>query len=501
MPTLNINGQKVKIGDGFLSLSSEQQNATVEEIAASMGPRESVGEDIAKSAGVGLAEGAIGLGGMFRAAGDVGGLAAKKLVELTTGKPSQVEGQFDSPLQTPSSDTIKSGVESVTGKFYEPQTLAGKFANTAAEFIPGGIAAAPKKAISGAIKFGALPGIASEAAGQATEGTAAEPWARAGAAILAGGGAAALDDAGRSSAANRDLLKTAPTRDQIKGASQAAYKMADDAGVVVAPQAIQRTAQKLIQDATNAGFLPKIHPKVNAALEQIVEASGTALPLDRLELSRRVLGSAAKSMEPDERRIASQLIDKFDSEIENLGIDDILSGDLGAATEALTQARSLWSRNRKAEMIEEAVTKADRRSASTGSGGNTDNAIRQNIRAILDNPKKVRGFTPDERAALEKVVRGGPVQNALRLVGKLSPQGSGLMAALGIGGAAINPMLAVPALAGALAKPTATALTHKNVDLASALVRSGGRRKNVPVEDRRALALALAGSAEARSPQ
>lgn len=36
MPTLNIGGQKVKVGDEFLSLSPDQQNATVDEIAGSL---------------------------------------------------------------------------------------------------------------------------------------------------------------------------------------------------------------------------------------------------------------------------------------------------------------------------------------------------------------------------------------------------------------------------------------------------------------------------------
>lgn len=37
MPTLNINGTRVKVDDSFMSLSPEQQNATVDEIAASLG--------------------------------------------------------------------------------------------------------------------------------------------------------------------------------------------------------------------------------------------------------------------------------------------------------------------------------------------------------------------------------------------------------------------------------------------------------------------------------
>src|SRR5690348_14663126 len=36
MATLNIGGQRVKVGDEFLQLSPEQQNAAVEEIAAAL---------------------------------------------------------------------------------------------------------------------------------------------------------------------------------------------------------------------------------------------------------------------------------------------------------------------------------------------------------------------------------------------------------------------------------------------------------------------------------
>jgi hypothetical protein len=37
MPTLNINGRRVQVDESFLSLSPEQQEATVNEIARSLG--------------------------------------------------------------------------------------------------------------------------------------------------------------------------------------------------------------------------------------------------------------------------------------------------------------------------------------------------------------------------------------------------------------------------------------------------------------------------------
>ena len=77
-----------------------------------------------------------------------------------------------------------SAFEGATGKLYEPQTTAGKFARTAAEFVPG--------AGRNLLAFGLIPGLVSEAAGQALEGTAAEGPARVAAGILTGGAAAAL---------------------------------------------------------------------------------------------------------------------------------------------------------------------------------------------------------------------------------------------------------------------------------------------------------------------
>jgi hypothetical protein len=63
---------------------------------------------------------------------------------------------------------------------YVAPGTAGEYISTAGEFAGGaGLSAGPKAML----RYGAAPGVASEAAGQATEGTAAEPYARAGAAL------------------------------------------------------------------------------------------------------------------------------------------------------------------------------------------------------------------------------------------------------------------------------------------------------------------------------
>lgn len=72
MPTLTINGRDVDVGDEFLKLSPEQQNATVDEIAHSMGAVHSAQPDTAPSisegAGRAFATGVPVIGGLLNRA-------------------------------------------------------------------------------------------------------------------------------------------------------------------------------------------------------------------------------------------------------------------------------------------------------------------------------------------------------------------------------------------------------------------------------------------------
>ena len=74
---------------------------------------------------------------------------------------------------------MKSAIEkNLTGPLPQPQTTAGKYARTVGQFIPGAAMTPGGGLVGNVLKFGVLPGMTSEAAGQLTEGTAAEPYAR-----------------------------------------------------------------------------------------------------------------------------------------------------------------------------------------------------------------------------------------------------------------------------------------------------------------------------------
>lgn len=165
-------------------------------------------KDVLKSAGIGVVRGALGLGGIVGDLTDLGAKGIKKATDFVSeqvgAEPYQPQGE--SVLSNiPTSASLTKSVEGVTGEFYKPQTTAGHYAETVGEFLPaaltgpGGVA---RKVGMQAV----IPGVASEAAGQATAGTALEPYARAGAGIAAGLGGALISRPGNTAQALRSQL-------------------------------------------------------------------------------------------------------------------------------------------------------------------------------------------------------------------------------------------------------------------------------------------------------
>lgn len=145
--------------------------------------------DVGKSALSGVAQGAVSLAGMLPdIAGTMKGAANKyiidPLLDATIGLPKGGPAQTTDINQMFGSQNIKKQVEGVTGEFYKPQTTVGKFARTAGEFLPGSLMG--PGSVAGRLATGATAAVGSEAAGQATEGTSFEPYARIGGALAGG---------------------------------------------------------------------------------------------------------------------------------------------------------------------------------------------------------------------------------------------------------------------------------------------------------------------------
>lgn len=262
-----------------------------------------------------------------------------------------------------------------------------------------------------------------------------------------------------------------PTKAQLAEAADAAYKRADEAGVVVKADRINALKQSISRMAKKEGINPTLHPDTTAALKQIVGSKGD-LTLTEVETLRKVAKDAEGSLKPADKRLAGKVVDEIDDLIDNLGEADVVAGDATKAA-ALKEARNLYSRKKKADVIEGLQERA-KLSAANFSASGAENALRTEFRNLAKNERKMRLFTAEEQAAIRKVATGGPMENAFRFIGKFAP--TGIVSATlsgGLGGVLLGPAGVGIPLAGLGGRAIATRMTKGNVRAVDELVRRG----------------------------
>lgn len=305
---------------------------------------------------------------------------------------------------------------------------------------------------------------------------------------------AALSAAERQAIEQRPVSGETPTTAQLRELAQQAYARADEAGLVIRPQSAARLKASIAQAIEKEGGAdPTLHSHTSAALRRIMDMEPRTLQdIDRM---RQIVLDAAGSPSRADRRLAQIVRDRIDDYADRLSTLDIMAGNPQEAVQAIREARDYWSRFRKSEIIDELVRKAQIDAGKNYTQSGLENALRTRFAQLARNLKQMRQFTPEERAAIEKVAKGGPLENTLRFIGKFAPHGvvtSAVLAGLGheIGG------LGGLAAAGAAeaGRLGATRLTQRNVQRASELVRSGRTvpRREEPVAQPAAAAPASA---------
>lgn len=335
--------------------------------------------------------------------------------------------------------------------------------------IPGAAARSVPQAVGQGMAIGGTYGFGSGEGGVLDR----IPNAAIGAAV--GGAAGGAVKAGMDALARRAVNSAIPDSEALRRASQAGYEAAEQAGVIVRPDGMRRIATETVGDLADFGYHPALQPRIHTILNEMERLANTNTTYKGLDTLRKITSQVANSTDPAERAMATRIIGRLDDYMANLPADDVITGNARQAAEGIRQGRDNWARMRRSDMVDTARIKAERRAESTGTGGNLDNAIRQNVRALLDNPKRSRGMTPAEIEMAERVVRGTPGQNALRHVGRLSPTTGGLSAMLNVGATAVNPLMAIPGAVGMAAKTAADRMTVKNADRLSQIIRAGGK--------------------------
>lgn len=267
----------------------------------------------------------------------------------------------------------------------------------------------------------------------------------------------------------------APTTAELGAAAAEAYKRADESGIAMKAESFQKMKDGLLMELKDEGIDPTLHPKATAAMKRLAEKEGP-ITLQEAETLRRVASDAMDTLEKADARQAGKIVDAIDDYIDNLSDADLVSGNVKDAA-ALSEARSLYSRKRKAEEIERLMARAEL------SPSGYENGLRIEFRSLAKNDRKFRRYTKEEQAAIRRVAEGGKTENALRLIGKLAPTGivsGGLSSGAGL--VALGPVgaVGVPAV-GMAGRMGAKALTKRNAERAAMIMRRGPNPIGAPL--------------------
>lgn len=231
--------------------------------------------------------------------------------------------------------------------------------------------------------------------------------------------------------AARVARQEVPSLDDLFMATQAAYRAVDESGVRYSGHTTARLAGDIARAAEGININPRLHARAAAVLEEVIpeQLAGpkTLTELDQIrQLVRRDL---MNSPEGADREVGRAVIEQIDNMIDNA----VPQGRSQNASSLIRAARAASRQQRAAEALEEAIDSAMDRAGSTGTGGNAQNAVRQNLRRLLTNKRTSRLFNEEQQALLRRAIRGDGIQNTLRILSGLSPD-RGLINMIGSAG-------------------------------------------------------------------
>lgn len=412
--------------------------------------------DMAKSADAGVARAVAGMGGLLGDATNLGALGIEKATNFVTDKLGMERPAPRDPSKSvlnaiPTSESLGKSIQKEFyggAPEYQPQTIGGEYARTAGEFVPGlmgGGAGIARRALTQV----AAPAIASETAGQVTQGTAAEPYARAGAAIATGG-----------------ILAPRPTAQRVmpaelKSAADSAYKSPEVKGLVLEPSATDRLATQITRAMEAGGARRSKSGEAFSAVDELRGGPQTQVAgamragglnpgstVDDIKSARTALGEVVRdNKDPLTGKLnstgnaANTAKREITSYLDNVPQADVRSGNAAAAGKKLSEATANYGTYKRADMVEALNRRADINTGAANSGQNANNNRRGQLKRLLQNEKMSGGFNAPEMAQLEKAVLGTNTGNTARFIGNaLAPSGAMAVqnsaAAAGLGGMA-----------------------------------------------------------------
>jgi hypothetical protein len=179
--------------------------------------------------------------------------------------------------------------------------------------------------------------------------------------------------------------------EELAQAKDAAYDAVERTGVKYAPQSLQSAAQS-IRQTIGSQLDPDLHSNVVKVLKNIEDRfSKGPLSIKEVDNARQFVSENLldKQRTDAERRFGKIIKEGIDDFVNSAGPADVVGGRADDAANAINTARDMNTRFKKSEEVFEALEMAANRAGSSGSGGNIDNATRQQMRRVLETSKNL----------------------------------------------------------------------------------------------------------------
>jgi hypothetical protein len=272
------------------------------------------------------------------------------------------------------------------------------------------------------------------------------------------------------------IAKTAPALEDLAAQSSALFKQAKESGVELNPQYFSNMMKSVGKDLRSEGYDARLMPKVGVALEEMQNAK---IPKDFEELStlRKFIQNAQKSVDPDERRIASILKSEFDDYVANIPDSSVIGGNKQGLT-AWKEARDTYAKMSKSEVFLDMLENAELDKTKFSMSG-AENSLSQQLRQLAKNDKKMRLFTAQEQEAIKQASKGTNTQNVLRIFGKFAPT-SAVSSIPALLTTSVSGPVGLAMTAGSMgARVAATKMRKSDVNQLAAMMRAGKPVKNL----------------------
>jgi hypothetical protein len=197
------------------------------------------------------------------------------------------------------------------------------------------------------------------------------------------------------------------------------FNQAQSQGITLKKNVFQANMKNLPSRLRQEGYTPSGNfPDVNAAIKELTSGKQ---PVDFTEIQslRTMIKNGQASINANERRIATRLLDEFDDYMANMPVRDIKIGNK-EALKTWQEARDSYAKFKKSEIFTDMLDEAQLdRTKFTQSG--TENSLAKQMRQLAKNEKRMRLFSKGEQDAIIEAAKGSDLKQTLKFVGRFAP--------------------------------------------------------------------------------